>query len=363
MTERAHWLAKIQEAVDQNSGVAVALRTDTSLAMEVEDLVNETLANAPIELRSQLKEEYFGWGPLHDLVKDTEITEIMVNSWDSISFERSGVLHILKETFLSPITYQNFLSRLCHHINSEPNLNRPFASGRYFDFRVQMVSPPISASPTLTLRRHSKEGWTLSRLKEKNWCTENQAQQLSDLVQNRANILIAGSTGSGKTSVLNALLGEINSSERAIILEDTKELHTPNTLSLRLETRFDSNGSLQDITLQSLLKHSLRLRPDRLIVGEVRDIEAKDLVLALSTGHEGSMGTIHAATAKQALVRLEMLVQLGAPEWPAHTIRQMIQSSLQYVLITERREGARRLKSLHRIASLEDFGFTLDQEI
>ncbi|MGE3974472.1 MAG: CpaF family protein [Bdellovibrionales bacterium] len=364
MNNEVHvWLDKLQEAIDQNSQISIALRTDPSLSKDVTTVIEESLAQAPEALKLQLKEEYLGWGPLSSLIHDHLVTEIIINSHDSIWFEKNGSLQELSQVFLTPKTYQIFLSRLSHHINSEPNLEKPFASGRYFDFRVQMISSPVTEHLCLTLRRHHHQGWTLKELKENEWCNEEQENYLKSLVQKKANILIVGSTGSGKTSILNALLKEISHSERAILLEDTRELSLPNSLSLRLETRFDANGALQDITLQHLIKQSLRMRPDRLVIGEVRDAEAKDLILALSTGHEGSMGTLHAATARDALLRLEMLIQLGAPQWPTQTIRQMIHSSIQYVVITEKRKSKRQLQGVYKITSLEEFGFTFEKMI
>jgi len=354
------WIEKIQSAVDQNSEISIALRTDSTLSKDVKQVIDESLTHAPEYLQNRLREEYLGWGPLNALVADTDITEIIINSPESIWFEKQGVIQQSSEIFLSPQTYQNFISRICHEINNEPNLEKPFASGRYHDFRVQMVAPPLTTSLSLTLRRLKVSGWSLAELIQKNWCTEAQGNLLRELIKERVNFLVAGTTGSGKTSVLNALIKEVEPTERVLILEDTQELVLPNPLSLKMETRFDPNGTLKDISLQGLLKQSLRMRPDRLVVGEVRDVEAKDLLLALSTGHAGSMGTIHAATAEDTLTRLEMLVQLGAPEWSLSTVRRMIQGSLQYILMTEKVAGCRKIKSLHRIASLEDFGFTLD---
>jgi pilus assembly protein CpaF len=171
---------------------------------------------------------------------------------------------------------------------------------------------------------------------------------------------LIGPTGSGKTAVLNACLAEISKDERVVILEDTDELRCANPLSTKLLSRWDSQKILSEVTLSDLVRLSLRLRPDRLVMGEVRGPEAKDLLMALSTGHRGSLATLHAETAQQALLRLEMLIQLGAPQWSLQAVRQLIHLSLDVIVVLKMEGRRRRLHGMWRLSSLETFGFTLE---
>ena len=180
------------------------------------------------------------------------------------------------------------------------------------------------------------------------------------MIERRKNILFLGPTGCGKTTVLGACLKELASSERVVILEDTDELPRPNTASSKLLTRPQQGSTLPEVTLSDLVRQSLRMRPFRLVMGEVRGAEAKDLLLALATGHSGSMGTIHSADARQALLRLEMLVQLGAPQWSLQAIRQLIHLSVEALVVCGYEGGQRRLHGLFQVAALESIGFLLE---
>jgi pilus assembly protein CpaF len=200
----------------------------------------------------------------------------------------------------------------------------------------------------------------LDDLQKTSWCTESELKKIKQLVRDKRNILVVGATGSGKTTLLNSLTLE-TSEDRCVYIEDTAELVINSTLSTRLLTRFDANGILPNIDQTDLVKQSLRMRPDRLILGEVRGAEAKDLLLALSTGHHGSMSSIHAGSAQEALMRLEMLVLMGAPEWNLYTIRRLIQMTVQSIIVTEKAHKQWKLKSINTIASLEEFGFTVEE--
>ncbi|RYZ78974.1 MAG: CpaF family protein, partial [Proteobacteria bacterium] len=164
------------------------------------------------------------------------------------------------------------------------------------------------------------------------------------------------------TSLINALLQTIPSNERAVVIEDTPEIELPNTSSMKLITREDPQGILKSIDQGQLLKHSLRLRPDRIVMGEIRGGEAKDLLMALATGHGGSFGTLHASDARQALIRLEMLIQMGAPQWNLPAVRRLIHLSLDYILVVEKNaEGKRQFQGIYKICSLEENGFLIEK--
>ena len=216
-------------------------------------------------------------------------------------------------------------------------------------FRAHVVAPPISPVEIVTLRCHLQEVVRLKQYKENNIINDQQMEWLEKLIHERKNLLLIGSTGSGKTTLLNSLIQAIGNKHRLVILEDTPEIVPANSLSTKLLTRDKVHNSNQEISLQELVRQSLRMRPDRLVLGEVRGAEAKDLLMALATGHPGSLGTIHAETAPQALYRLEMLIQMGAPQWSVTAIRQLIQMSLSHLVVikkTRSKAMARRDLSL-----------------
>ncbi len=312
--------------------------------------------------RPRIEMEYFGAGPLEPLLARPDVTEIIVNGADSIWFESAGLLARHDDRFLSELSLRNFVSRLSREAGFEASLDRPFGDGRWRGCRVHLAIPPVSPATALTLRRHATTPWSFESLAQARWADAGALESLRELVRRRRNFLIVGGTGSGKTSALNACLGEIPPSQRSILIEDTDELSIPNQVSGKLLTRRDVQGELREIDQSELVRQALRMRPDRLIMGEIRGGEAKDLLMAFATGHSGCMGTLHAETARQALLRLEMLVQLGAPQWNIQAVRTLIWLSLHAIVVLDKSaDGARRLEGIYRIASLEDVGFLLEK--
>lgn len=326
-------------------------------------LIETVLREAPSQVKERILEEYFGAGPLERVLAETACTEIIVNGSDSIWVERSGRLEKSNEKFLSHLTLRNFITRLSREAGLIANLDSPFADGRWRDCRVHLIVPPASGTePVLTLRKHPANPWTLDELASNDWCGEREMECLRQIIRERLNFVVVGGTGSGKTSVLSACLGSIPEDERAVIIEDTNELRCPNRASTKLLTRRDPQGHLREIDQSELVRHALRMRPDRVVMGEIRGGEAKDLLMAFATGHTGCMGTLHAESARQALARLEMLVQLGAPQWNTHAVRSIIHFSLQAVVVVGKTSsGKRKLEGIHKIASLEDFGFLIER--
>lgn len=324
--------------------------------------VERVMTDAPALIRARLLSEFFGCGPL-DALLESDCTEIIVNGRDSIWFERDGFLKRHDDIFYSPLSYRNFISRMSREALMVASLDCPFADGRWRDMRVHLIIPPASGDEAvITMRRHPKNPWTLNRLSERAWATVEQMRALHSLVTEKKNFLVIGGTGSGKTSVLNACLNEIPADERALIIEDTSELNAPNDVSSKLLARRDPQGHLREIDQSELLKQALRMRPDRIIMGEVRGGEAKDLLMAFATGHRGCMGTMHAENARQALLRMEMLIQIGAPMWNVQAVRALIWLSLQAVVVVGRTpSGERKLEGIYRIASLEDIGFLIEK--
>jgi len=215
----------------------------------------------------------------------------------------------------------------------------------------------------LCLRRSAPYLWTFDKLsneKLSSWASSQAIGLLKSLIQEKSNFLIVGPTSSGKTSVLNACLQELPAYERVISIEDSDEIVLPNNVSLKLLTQNDPETLESLIDQQELVKQSLRLRPDRIVMGEVRGKEAKDLLLALTTGHRGCIGTLHAKDHKQALWKLETLAQMGAPEWQTSTVQRLIFSSLQAIVVLDKTEVARQLKGLYKITGLESSGFLFE---
>jgi pilus assembly protein CpaF len=326
-----------------------------------EQFIEQLLIHEEIWLKNRLRGEYLGLGPLEGLIHDETVTEILINGPHSIWYESQGQWHGHQEAFLSDLTFRNFYHRLCAEAHLQTTLDKPMADGRWREFRICIVQSPVVRNLfNMSLRRHRPKAWTLSTLETAKWAPAEVLQLVREIIADRKNVLIVGPTGSGKTSVLNALLAEIPSSERVVILEDTDELQCANNLATKLLTRWDCQNLLTEITLSDLVRLALRLRPDRLVMGEVRGAEAKDLLMALSTGHRGSLATLHAESARQALLRLEMLIQLGAPQWSIAAVRQLLQLTVDVVMVVTMENGHRQLESVWRLASLESFGFTLE---
>jgi pilus assembly protein CpaF len=299
---------------------------------------------------------------LSEALNDQNITEILMNSESEIWFEQKGSLCKMNCSFESPIHYQNFIDSLCLEAKLIWSRENPSCEGQWRGFRVQLVCAPVTdQSFALSLRRLGGSHWSLHRLQGLGWMTSAQSQLLRESLLRRENILVIGPTGSGKTSVLSALLNEVPESQRVVVLEDTPELSSAGPQSIYMKTKKDFVADKADYDLERLIRLSLRMRPDRIVVGEVRGHEAKDLMLALSTGHEGSLGTLHASTPLQAITRLEMLVTMGAPQWPLSLVRKLIAQSLQLILVCQKKDGHRKFGGLFRITGYEESGLLLER--
>lgn len=352
---------EIQNLPIENIGFQT-LDSKPQSSVRISQIISEEAQGLDCHDQLRLQNEFEGVGPLTSLIEDESVTEIIINSLDQIWYEKAGRLSRLEDRFASELTFQNFVERVCQEAKVQVSIERPFCDGRFRNFRLHMVSSELTKSGfILTLRRQSKNPWSLERLQESQWASPQGMQVLKNWIEQKKSFLVVGETGSGKTSVLNACLQSLPHNERVVVLEDTAEIVIPNEASTRLLTRHDSHGLLPTVDLTELLRQSLRMRPDRLVVGEVRSAEAKDLLLALSTGHQGSMGTLHASSAAQAILRLEMLVQLGAPHWSLTTIRRLLGLSLNGIIVVGRNEkGERRLQSIYEISAVEETGVLLD---
>ena len=316
---------------------------------------------SPEEHTYRLMNEFFEMGPITDLIRQENVSEIIINGKDNIFYEQNGYLQMLKDSFLSNLTFSNFIHRICEESGVVLSLNQLFADGNWRGWRVHFSRKPVvNMEFHVSFRRHPKNPWTFELLKNQGWAPKSAIHFIQDLLKNRKNILIAGPTSSGKTSVLNSCLQVLPFNERVIIIEDSSELLLPNAFSTKLLTRTIQQDSLIPIRQDELVRQSLRMRPDRIVMGETRGTEAKDLLMALATGHSGSLGTIHAKDHKQALWRLEMLVQMGAPHWSNYTIQQMIVLSIDYLILLGRYQGERKLLGIYKLSGVENTGYLFE---
>lgn len=312
--------------------------------------------------KTRLEQEFFGLGPIEILIADPSITEILVNSFDSIWFEQFGKLQRHDDQFLSEVSFYNIIEKLSQFAGKHLSLERPFLEGHFNGMRLSIVGPQLTGDQAIiSIRKHPTSPWNLTKLVTAEWCSNEQMVLLKSIIDSRSNFLVIGETGSGKTSVINSLLQEISMNERAVVIEDSSEVYLPNKASIKLLTRDSSDAQVCEIDQQILLKRALRLRPDRLIMGEIRGEESKDFLMLLATGHSGCFATLHAKNPTEALIRLEMLIQLGAPQWNLQAIRRLIFLSLQFIIVVEKTSsGKRQLKGVYKLSSLEDSGITLD---
>jgi pilus assembly protein CpaF len=302
------------------------------------------------------------WGPLSSLVQNSHVSEIIVNSYNQIFFETKAELHEHLHKFKSADEFQQLIEQITTVSQTFLNRDKPFLELQINNHRLTLIYREFSIHSTvLCMRRIGLNISSLQDLVRTHWCSEEQIELIQQAVKRRDNILVVGGTSSGKSTLLQSLLYTLSTNERVVIIEDTQELTPPNPLSMQLICRQKINEQLSFIGYEDLIKHSLRLRPDRLVLGEVRSAEAYNFLLALSSGHTGSMGSMHAKSAREALLKLEMLVQLGAPQWSYQSIRRLISLTLNTILVVEKRNGLRKLKEIAHISSLEEHSITLEQ--
>ena len=298
-----------------------------------------------------------GLDVLQPLLDDPQVTEIMVNGPDNIFYEKSGELYRSTVHFRDQKRLEDVIQNIVEPINRQVNESTPIVDARLKDgSRVNIVLPPIALSgPTVTIRKFPESPLTISRLIELGSLTPQVANFLRDLVLAKFNIFISGGTGSGKTTFLNALSNFIPATERIITIEDSAELQIQGIPNLvRLEARNANMEGRGEITIRDLIKSSLRMRPDRIVVGEVRGPEALDMLQAMNTGHDGSLSTGHAKSAKDMLSRLETMVLTGA-DFPIEAIRQQIASAVDIIIHLGRlRDHSRRVLEITEVLSYQN---------
>ncbi len=309
-------------------------------------------------LSSAVFESIRGLGILGQIIADKSITEVMINGYDSIFVERDGRLTKLPDKFESQERLRNIIVKFVQDMGRSVNESNPIVDTRLADgSRVNVVLDPIALNgPIVTIRRFPEEGMTIQKLINYGSITPEVAIFLEKLVRAKYNIFISGGTGSGKTTFLNALSNYIPSDERVITIEDSAELQIRNVPNLvRLETRNANSTGVGGISMRDLIKSSLRMRPERIVVGEVRGAEALDMLQAMNTGHDGSISTGHANSARDMLSRLETMVLQGADGLPLEAIRQQIASAVDIIVHLGRmRDKSRKTLEVTEVVGMEN---------
>lgn len=314
---------------------------EDSLAEELFDEFRRYLALR--YLKKQIKDMIFGYGPLEDLLRTPTISEIMVVDRNHIYIEKSGVLEISGRRFVSDEITQTIIERIVSRVNRTIDKSQPLVDARLTDgSRVNAIVPPLAVSgPCLTIRKFPEQRLLIDDLVRNSALTRTVAEFLRAAVIDRRNILISGGTGTGKTTLLNCLSDFIPDKERIVTIEDTAELQIKREHVVRLETKQANVEGTGEYTIRDLVRNALRMRPDRVVVGECRGAEALDMLQAMNTGHDGSLTTIHANTATDVILRLEVLVQMAAA-LPVSSIRRQIAAAIDLVVqLTRLRDGRR----------------------
>ena len=360
--EEQEFISELRKYVTDN--FPLSRMNDQDLETKIEELVTERIGNqyCSIEQRVSIVQEIYssirGFGLLDTIMNDDSITEIMINGPDHIFIEQNGRLFRMDKKFESQRRLEDVIQRIVGMAGREVNQANPICDTRLPDgSRVNVVLPPIAlCGPTLTIRKFSKTPMTIQKLIEYGSLTQEIADKLQILVKAKYNIFISGGTGSGKTTFLNALSNYIPKDERVITIEDSAELQITGIENLvSLETRNANASGAGQITIRDLIKSSLRMRPERIIVGEVRGGEALDMLQAMNTGHDGSLSTGHANSTEDMLSRLETMVLQGAAGLPLAAIRQQIASAVDIIIHLSRlRDKTRKTMEITEVLGYED---------
>jgi pilus assembly protein CpaF len=331
---------------------------------EIRDIVNEIIAIKNIvmsiaeqeELLDDICNDVLGYGPLEPLLSRDDIADIMVNGANRVFIEVSGKVQLTNIRFRDNAQLMNICQRIVSQVGRRVDESSPICDARLLDgSRVNVIGPPLSLDgPTLTIRKFKKDKLTLDDLVKFGSISPDAARVLQVIGRCRCNVLISGGTGSGKTTLLNCMTAYIDAEERVITCEDAAELQLQQPHVVRLETRPPNLEGQGQITMRDLVKNCLRMRPERIIVGEVRGPEAFDLLQAMNTGHDGSMGTLHANSPREAMSRLESMITMGGYALPMKTIREMIVGSIDVIIQAERiRDGSRRITRVTEVIGTE----------
>jgi len=355
-------VAEIKRYVTEN--LPLSKIEDAELEEQIEQIVGQKIGGqyCSIEQRVSIVQQVYssirGFGLLDSIISDDSITEVMINGPENVFIEQDGRLFKLDKQFESQRRLEDIIQRIVGLAGREVNQANPICDTRLPDgSRVNVVLPPIAlCGPTITIRKFSKTPMTIEKLIAYGSLTQDIADKLELLVKAKYNIFIAGGTGSGKTTFLNALSNYIPRDERVITIEDSAELQITGVDNLvSLETRNANASGSGEITIRDLIKSSLRMRPERIVVGEVRGGEALDMLQAMNTGHDGSLSTGHANSTEDMLSRLETMVLQGAAGLPLEAIRQQIASAVDIIIHLSRlRDKSRKTMEITEVVGYEN---------
>ncbi|MBW1991450.1 MAG: CpaF family protein [Deltaproteobacteria bacterium] len=350
-------LAEAEESVlqeDLRRGIELIL-TEENLALTLPE--RERLCK-------EIRDEILGYGPLEPLLHDPDIGDILVNGYNQVYVERRGKLERTSIRFTDNAHLLKIIEKIANGVGRRIDESCPMVDARLPDgSRVNAIIPPLALDgPSLSIRKFARDPIRVHHLIEYGSITPEIAKVLEAMVQARLNILISGGTGTGKTTFLNVLSSFIPNDERIITIEDSAELQLQQEHVVRLETRPPNLEGLGEVTQRDLVRNALRMRPDRIILGEVRQSEALDMLQAMNTGHDGSLATIHANSPRDALTRLETMVSMAGLNIPDKAIRHQIASAIQVVIQLARlSDGSRKMMGLHEIVGMEGDMITMQE--
>jgi len=357
--------AQIQPLVLEHMDVAAAAEMPRpAFEAQLTGWVKELLAETKIQLNfaeqrelvESLIADMLGLGPLEPLMADETITDIMVNGAKQVYIEKRGKLELADVQFRDDQHVMNVATKIVSRIGRRIDEAKPLVDARLEDgSRVNIIIPPLALDgPSISIRKFSKKTITLDIMAQNGSISTSMATVLKIAARCRLNILISGGTGSGKTTLLNAMSRMIDATERTVTIEDAAELQLQQPHVVRLETRPANLEGSGEITMRDLLKNALRMRPDRIIIGECRGEEALDMLQAMNTGHDGSMSTIHANNPREALTRMENMIGMGAYNLPSKAMRTQIASAIQLICqVSRMRDGARRVTHIVEVVGME----------
>ncbi|MBE8221283.1 MAG: Flp pilus assembly complex ATPase component TadA [Bdellovibrionales bacterium] len=340
--------------------------TTKKVIVELTDKLAKNLnRNVRAQIIQEVLDEALGLGPLESLLKDTAVSEIMVNGYNNIYVERSGKLTLSKTTFTSNLQLRNVIERICTPLGRRIDEKNPYVDARLSDgSRVNAVIEPLSIDgPSLTIRKFPADRITVKDYTEKfSSLTHAMADFLKVCVEQGLNIIISGGTGSGKTTMLNVLSSFIPDRERIVTVEDAAELQLKQEHVVRLETRPANMEGTGEVSIRDLVKNCLRMRPDRIIVGECRDGAALDMISAMNTGHDGSMTTVHSNNPREAIARLETLCMMAGMDLPAKALREQISGAVDLIIqISRLGDGSRKIMYITEVVGMQGDTVTLQE--
>ncbi len=367
LKERLH-----RQVIDALDLTIIATLDDALLKAELTKLVTELLEaeSVPLSMKerevliSDIQHEVMGLGPLEPLVQDQSVNDILVNRCDQIYVERAGKLELTDVKFRDESHLRKIIEKIVSAVGRRIDESSPMCDARLLDgSRVNAIIPPLALDgSSISIRKFSKDKLQIQDLVEKRSLTPEIAELLRGVVEARLNIMISGGTGTGKTTILNILSGFIPEDERIVTIEDSAELQLRQDHVVRLETRPPNVEGRGEVSQRELVKNCLRMRPDRIVMGEVRGGECLDMLQAMNTGHDGSLTTIHANTPRDCLTRVETLVAMAGLNLATKALRHYISSAIDVIVqMTRLSDGSRKITSLSEIVGMEGETITLQE--